>query len=291
MRQSTLHSFDGTAIVYQVHAAERADAPWLVICNGYGGTFCAWEQVLPQLADACHVLVWDYRGQHLSGVPTDKRNLRIEDSCRDAERLMEAEGVERFVVVGWSVGVQVALELWRRNRHRVDAVGLIHGAHDRILRRLGGRLSSRVINRPLGRVMQRLVPLGWPVARAPARKMARSAALMPIMRAAGMVTGEPPAFARAVQAWLEMDMPTYVRMARMADDHETESWLHSVDVPVLITAGGKDAITPPSIARRAAARIHDCEYVEFPDGTHYTVMEYPDEMAGHLRRLLERAAT
>ena len=45
MEQKALSSFDGTSIVYRVR---RAGPQWLVIANGYAGTFVAWRAVLPR---------------------------------------------------------------------------------------------------------------------------------------------------------------------------------------------------------------------------------------------------
>ncbi|MEZ4467984.1 MAG: alpha/beta hydrolase, partial [bacterium] len=121
-------SFDGTSIAWRV----VGDGPdWLVLAHGYGGTFNAWDPVLSRLQDRFRVLMWDYRGMHASACPAEPHRLRIEDHIRDLDGLLDHVGVDRFILGGWSVGVQVALEGWRRLRHRADirALILINGAH------------------------------------------------------------------------------------------------------------------------------------------------------------------
>ena len=79
------------------------------------------------------IIIWDFRGMYLSGVPENKDNITIEDDSKDLEALMEAEDIPRAVVCGWSVGVQVALEHFRRRPDQVEALILHNGAAERVL--------------------------------------------------------------------------------------------------------------------------------------------------------------
>lgn len=286
LREHVFESFDGTRLTYRVYGAD-AEAPWLVICNGYGGTFSAWAEVMPLLVPHLRVLIWDYRGQHKSETPRDRRLLRIADNVRDLDRLLAAEGIDRFVLAGWSVGVQVALEAYRRHPSRVLGIALLNGAHERVLRNvLAGRLGP--LGRPIAQIASRVMGRALPPARPALKRFARSRLAPSLAERLGMITGRPATFPEAFSALLDLDWQVYLGMAVLADDHRTEDWLPEVKAPVLITAGARDALTPPSIARRAAARLPDAEYVEFPRGTHYTLMEFPDQVAAHLLRFTRR---
>ena len=112
----------------------------------------------------------DYRDQHRSGEV--ERPATIEDHCRDLNHIVDAMGLDRFALAGWSLGVQVALESFRTHRDKVGCLVLIHGAHDLLLHRvLNGRLGpllkgavrvltlTELITRPLYlRPLQRFVP-------------------------------------------------------------------------------------------------------------------------------------
>jgi pimeloyl-ACP methyl ester carboxylesterase len=291
MREKTLTSFDGTRIVYQLHGTEGPDDEvarrrWIVIANGYGGTFCAWHDLLGWLGDRYRVLIWDYRGLHRSGTPADRARLRIEDHCLDLERLLEAEGIGRMVLGGWSVGVQVALEQYRRRPAGIDALLLVNGAHGRVLHRsLDGKLAALLLT-PSVRSLRAITPALAPLLLPPLRLGARSPLSLRLSSLLGVVHGQPPSFRESLEAVLTLDYGVYLQMALLADEHDTEDLLPSVAVPTLVTAGDRDLITRPRVARHVASRIPGAEYFEIPRGTHYAVMEFPRLLANRIESFI-----
>lgn len=275
MREGTLTSFDGTRIAWRTWGAGPR---WLVVCNGYGGSFGSWNAIAPHLGAHCRVLVWDYRGQHRSGIPGDVGALGIEHHVRDLDVLLEAHGIDRFTLCGWSVGVQVALAAYRAWPDRVDGLILLNGAHERILSHVGGGRARRFAAPGL-RIAQRLAPRAVPILRPVVRRIARSRGLLPLLDRIGAVRNRPADLPEAIEQFADLDFATFLRMVQLAEGHETESWLHEVAVPTLVIASARDALTPPSVMRRAYARIPEARYHEFADGTHYTVLEYPIEVA------------
>lgn len=272
MEQRQITSFDGTRIAYQVGGqGER----WLVVANGYGGSFWAWEDLFALLTPRYRVLIWDYRGLYHSGMPEDPQRLTIADNCRDLDRLMQAEGIQRAVVCGWSVGVQVALEQFRRNPSSVEALVLINGSHGRVLHRsFEGRVAPLLLV-PMLRT-QALTPARVSAAALlPLRLIARSPRAVDIVAGLRLVTGKPRSVHIAMQDVLRLDQSRYARMIIAADRHDTEDMLHTVTVPTLVTSGSRDIITPPRVGRHIAARIPGAEHFVIPRATHYAVMEMP----------------
>jgi pimeloyl-ACP methyl ester carboxylesterase len=288
MERKSLQSFDGTRIVYEVGGTGDR---WLVAANGYGGSFWAWRELFEHLEDRFRLLTWDYRGFHNSGSPADRSHLRIEDNCRDLDCLMQAEGIDSMALAGWSVGVQVALEQYRRRPQAVSALLLINGAHGRVLHRSGdGRLTGLVmpaIAGPWARAMRAVGPAVLPRLQA----LARSPLPIKFFYAVGLVSRESPAFREALHAVLGLDWATYLEMGKLADEHDTEDLLPRVQVPTLVTAGDRDIITRPAVARHIASRIPGAEYFEIPGGTHYTVLEFPRLMANRISSFLGKAET
>lgn len=279
-----LTSYDGTRIAYR----RFGDGPrTLVICNGYGGSFGSWNAIAPHLAPHVTAYVWDYRGQHRSDVPGPEA-LTIAHQVGDLQALLAEEGIDRFTLCGWSVGVQVALAAWRADPNPVDGLILLNGAHERILRHVvGGRLGR--LARPSMRVAERWLPRIAPGLRPVARRLIRSARLLPALDRIGAVRNQPADLPEAMEQFIDLDFGAFFRMVQLADQQATEEWLHEIDIPTLVIASAKDALTPPSVMRRAYARIPQAWYHEFPDGTHYTVLEHPEAVAElvvqHLARL------
>lgn len=282
-RLHSFESFDATRIAYRV-IGDDPSAPWLILAHGYGGTFNTWEPIAHRLADAYRILMWDYRGMHTSGTPTDPARLRIEDHVRDLEAIVLREGVEAAWIGGWSVGVQVALEAWRRLPIVKRGLFLVCGAFERILKeaRGGGRIAELQT-----RAMLKAVELAdrvRPVLKGPIKQAARTRLALPMAERLGICTGQPPELIPAIEAILDLNLRRYMQMIRLADDHQTSHFLDQIDVPTLVVAGGRDPLTPLPIAQRLVERLADAELFVEPAGTHYALVEFPGEIAAAFRR-------
>ena len=286
MERKSLSSFDGTKITYEVGG--NPDGRWLVVANGFGGSFWAWTDVFQILARHYRILTWDYRGYYESEWPADEANIQIQDNCRDLDCLMETEGIQTMVMAGWSVGVQVSLEQYRRRPSAIEALLLINGAHGKVLERsFGGKAAARILPffiRQLGTFAPLVTPLAFP----PLKLFAHSRLALPIISGLGLVEGNPASIPTALQSVLELDYSHYARLVEAAHRHDTEDMLHTVKVPTLVTSGGRDMITTPAVGRHVAAGIPGAEYHEFPRGTHYTVMEFPEDVAGLMHSFIQR---
>jgi pimeloyl-ACP methyl ester carboxylesterase/predicted glycosyltransferase len=82
----------------------------------------AWKGQVPYLARHMRVLVFDPRGNGLSDRPLDPAAYRHEEHVADALAVLDAAGVERAAVVGWSRGGPVALALAVEHAERVERV-------------------------------------------------------------------------------------------------------------------------------------------------------------------------
>ena len=288
MKQKSIDSFDGTRIVYQVWGAEGDSdhKRWLVVANGYGGSFWAWREVFAELSPTYRILIWDYRGFYNSDAPADRRNLRIEHNCQDLDRLLAAEAIDRAVLCGWSVGVQVVLEQYRRRPEVAEALILLNGSHGRVLHRsLDGRLAGLVLP-TTGRLAAR-IPAGLSrAALRPLRTLCRSRAVVDLLSGLRLVHGKPASIPEAIQAVLDQDQAIYTTMALHADEHDTEDLLPHIQVPTLVTSGERDIVTRPAVGRHVASRIPGAVYFEFPRATHYAVMEVPKLVANRIHSFI-----
>lgn len=103
--QYPVRSPDGTVL-----AAWRNDAAGipLLICNGLASSPAAW----PSLQDpdcGFDARTWWHRGIPPSEVP--QGGIEMADHVADALAVVDDAGWDRYLVVGWSLGVNIALEL------------------------------------------------------------------------------------------------------------------------------------------------------------------------------------
>jgi pimeloyl-ACP methyl ester carboxylesterase len=265
-------SFDGCPITYYTVGEV---GPWLVIANGHGGNLDIWTPIFERLAGRVRILIWDYRGHYRSGRPGTVPS--IDDHCADLDAVLDAEGLKYFALMGWSLGVQVALETYARDATRVGALFLMHGAHDRLIKRIyGGRLSP--VLGPVVRLAAAAEPYTQPLLSRTLKAAVKSPLGGPAFRALRFVKRTDEHFLGLAMGVLGLDLSQYLRVALRATEHRTEEWLSEIEVPVVITAGKGDVLTPPKEIKRAFERIPNATYHEL-DGGHFPTVEEPDLIA------------
>jgi len=87
-----------------------------------------------------------------------------------------------------------------------------------------------------------------------------------------------------VGTFRDLDFGTYFKMMVLTNEHTAVPYLPEVDVPTLITAGTKDKMTPLKTAHLIVDTIPNAELFIVPNGTHYTIVEYPEIINLRLER-------
>src|SRR5262249_41938065 len=129
---------DGSPIYYRVRGPQGA--PEIALCDGIGCMGYVWKYLEEALiAQKWRVLHWHYRGHGRTPMPLDPERVGVTDLADDLTSVLDASGVERAVLAGHSMGVQVVLETYRRHRDRVSAMILMCGSYGNPLRTFHGR--------------------------------------------------------------------------------------------------------------------------------------------------------
>jgi len=263
-------SFDGTDLAYHV----VGEGPSILLANGLGGSWKAWKHQIGYLSDRYRFVSWDYRGLYRSGPPVDRNALRIEDQVRDALAILDVEGIERTAVFGWSMGVQLSLELFRAAPERLAAMVLINGVAGRPYESV---LGLPALQRVLPRVLRgaRTVPN---LVQGVTRRMVRWPETVTWAKRLGLAshTLDEDLWAELAGSFEDLDMDLYVHMLELLGEHDAWDVLEDVDIPTLIVAGDSDAMTPRKAAEAMVRRIDGAELMVVPGGTHYVAVEYPE---------------
>jgi 2-succinyl-6-hydroxy-2,4-cyclohexadiene-1-carboxylate synthase len=88
----------------------RGQGPTVLLLHGFTGTLEAWEPVLPAF-DGFRTVRLDFLGHGVSDAPDDPRRYAMAETVADLTALLDALGIERAAVVGYSMGGRVALRL------------------------------------------------------------------------------------------------------------------------------------------------------------------------------------
>ncbi|MBA3539699.1 MAG: alpha/beta hydrolase [Deltaproteobacteria bacterium] len=281
IQQRQLVTRDGTQIGYQV----RGDGPCVVLANGLGGTYVAFRHLYEALTDY-KVICWDYRGLYTSGRSRDPRANTVAHQVEDLMQILDHEGVHDVVMVGWSMGVQVAFEAIRHHRARVRGMFAINGTYGRAFRTVMG---SRLIGQTIP-TMLRLVRAQASLVGRATRYVAGSDALINAMKRFGLVsqTIDVEIFRAVAAGFQTVDWVIYSDLLTRLDEHDAEAVLATIDIPVSIVTGDKDLMTPPSTAEIMHRTIAGSRMVVIEGGTHYTPVEFPVILVDELGRLLDR---
>ncbi|HVK78265.1 MAG TPA: alpha/beta hydrolase [Kofleriaceae bacterium] len=283
--QRELTVADGTRIGYQVRPGATADAPAVVLANGLGGTFEAFRHVYAALP-GYRVVCWDYRGLYASDPPADPRANTVAHQVADLVAILDHEGIDRAVHVGWSMGVQVNFEYLRRHAARVAGLMVINGTAGRPFRTV---LSSQFVERVIPHLLRLVRAQADLVGRA-AGVVAGSDALIAAMKRFGLVseTLDLDAFRDVAAGFRTLDWRIYSDLLERLNEHDASDVLATIVAPTAIVTGDRDLMTPPSTAEQLHRAIAGSRLCVIRGGTHYTPVEYPAIVRDELHRLLAR---
>src|SRR5262249_44406995 len=97
----------------------------VLLLNGLGGSREIWEELVEYGQDRYRFIAFDYRGLRPRTAVAGDSSVMLH--ARDALAILDAEGITRCAVVGWSMGVAVALEFFGQAPGRVASLVLLCG--------------------------------------------------------------------------------------------------------------------------------------------------------------------
>ena len=107
-----------------IHYETHGEGPAVLLSHGFGLTARMWAGQVEALAPANRLILWDLRGHGRSDSPEDPGLYDPEACIADMAALLDAEGVERAVVGGLSLGGYLSLAFHLRHPERVRALML-----------------------------------------------------------------------------------------------------------------------------------------------------------------------
>lgn len=108
----------------RIHVSQRGSGEMaLVFLHYYGGSSRTWDRVASELSDQYRIVAPDHRGWGRSDAPAD--GYRIADLADDAEGVVAALGLQRYVLIGHSMGGKVAQLIASRRPAGLEGLVLI----------------------------------------------------------------------------------------------------------------------------------------------------------------------
>jgi pimeloyl-ACP methyl ester carboxylesterase len=257
----------------------------VLLCDGIGCDGYVWRYLRDDLADRFG-LHPHYRGHGRTAAPRDPARVTIEDLADDVACVLDDALVDRAVLIGHSMGVQVALETYRRHADRVAGLVLVCGAPSHPLRTFKGSAMLEEMLPTIQKWIQRVPGIVNLATRKllPTRLAYEVASRLEIRRE----LVEPADFMPYLEGMARIDSRLFVAMLSAAGQHSAEDLLPAIEVPVLVVAGGRDGFTPPDRSRTMAETIPDAELLEIPNASHTAPIERPKLVVETIRDFIAR---
>jgi len=272
---------DGTPIHW---STVGQGAPALVCCDGIGCDGFAWKYLVRDFAQSHRIVRWHYRGHGRSGIPKDRARVGFDDISADLQAVIQATGTKEAVLLGHSMGVQVALEYHRRHPENVVALALICGSH-------GLPLDTFHDSKALKIILPALIDAAehYPQAMSLIWRVLAGGELAYQVATHLEVNGRlirRDDFAPYFTHLSAMDPRLFLGMLKHASEHTAYDHLPNIRVPTLIVAGTDDTFTPYWLSEEMHDRIPGAEMLTVPGGTHVAPIEQPELITLRLEKFL-----
>jgi pimeloyl-ACP methyl ester carboxylesterase len=227
---------DGSALFYESWGPRGAATP-VVLVDGIGCDGFVWRYLRRDLDDRFN-LHPHYRGHGRTAAPRDPTRVAITDLADDIACVLDDALVDRAVLIGHSMGVQVALETYRRHRERVAALVLVCGASSHPLKTFRGSAALEELLPKLEKWIHRVPGVINRLSRTflPTRLAFEIASRLEIRRE----LVEPADFMPYLEGFARIDVRLFVAMLAAAGKHSADDLLPDIAAPTLVVAGTRD---------------------------------------------------
>jgi 3-oxoadipate enol-lactonase len=245
----------GRAVVWEAPGPPGAPALFLV----HGVTLTAalnWGGIVESLGRHYRVVLVDLRGH---GEGLRRGAFRLEDCADDLAAVAQHLGIEKVVVVGYSLGGLIAQLTWRRHPDLVAGLVLCS--------------TSRNVS---GALWERSASLMMPGLVAAAMWMPAMAVMRADLIGTALLDTECDIMQRR-RALSEMRRTSFVdalSAIQAAADFSSHAWIGSVDVPTAIVVTRHDRVVPPRRQWKLAHALPHATVVEL-DGGHDVFLHSP----------------
>jgi pimeloyl-ACP methyl ester carboxylesterase len=240
----------------------REDAPPLVLLHGLTGHAHTWDHMAPDLAERYHVIAPDQRGHGDSGFG---ETYSTQDFVDDLDALADAWGIERFALMGLSMGGHNAMAYAAAHPERVTQLVVID---------IPAKMDRS--KAPNWNVISRLAETGHKRYRSFDDAFADARAGNPTapddnLRYRTMLNLRP---CEDGTMSLKYDPKAPARWA----PEDLTGKLAAISAPVLLVRGALTTVLPRAVAERMVSMFADAELVEVADSGHSVPTDRPQAL-------------
>lgn len=292
-----MYSFDNYPIPVGIFKADDGvEIPWfeygnkfasetIFLLNGFTCNQFNIAKLVAGLATKYRVVTFDYRGQGLA-YQLRHKEVSIDAVLRDIDALYRHIGKIPVILMGYSMGCQLAVEWNFRDNHNFKAIVLLFGIY--------GRIFDSFLNLPI------FTPLFHAAHRVFPRLKGAYGALWKFLHTLpynlrvtfgrGVLINPKLVTEEELRPFLDqlayLDLEHLINMAYAIHHHSNEKEFHKILAPCLIISGEKDLFAIPAHSERVHANVKDSSYAMIAGGTHNAVLENSQEIIDRVQLFL-----
>ncbi len=243
--------------------AVRSTSTTLVFVHGVGSTAAIWDRQLEAFGNGVACVAIELRGNGAYKPDPDPSRITRAGFAQDVTTVLDALHIERFTLVGCSLGGVVALELYGRAGQRFDAIVTL-GSFARYPD--GERVAEGII------------------------AAVRDAGSMPAFaqRRAAQLGLPPQRINETIEQMACKSMPSYIASTKATWTGDYAGMLSSIVVPALVSYGERDPVVPLALSEELAAGIPSAQMAAVEGAGHVANADNPAAFNALLRGFLER---
>jgi pimeloyl-ACP methyl ester carboxylesterase len=264
----------GLRFYYRDWASSRRDAPTLLLLHGYTGHARSWDHFAAAMTDRYRVLALDQRGHgQTDWAPPDRYDTS--EMITDVEAFVAALGLERFTLLGLSMGGLVSIGYAGKRPRQLAKLVIVDIAPEIDVAGLE-RIRAGVVRSDVFDSVDEAFARAREDNPIPPPEHQRYRVAYSLMRREdGKYTYR---YDRALRD------PNNPRQGIPAE----EGWkmAANIDVPTLLVRGEVSDILSRATAAKMCKTIPDCRLVEIPGSSHPVPLDKPDEFLEAARTFL-----
>ncbi len=268
---STFKSFDGLPVYYEV----RGEGEPIIMVYGIACLMNHWFYQLKYFSKTHKTIVYDLRGHHKTGVPSDPSTLNVQALAQDLACLMDHLKIKKAHFMGHSFGAPIMLELYRSRPELFKSFIIINGFAKNPLK---GFVGFNALEAFYKHILNTYKDWGefWSF-------LWKASVTNPLAVYLSSLAGgfnlsltslkDIQIYARGV-ASLEVDV--FANLFDQLLKYDGEDVLEMIDVPAMVISGQKDGITPQKHQRFMHEKIKGSQFLSVPYGSHCTQLDLPE---------------
>ena len=282
----SLRTIDGTTLGYRLLREAATPRRLIVLIHGVASNMTRWSEFVEHttLKQSWDIMRLDLRGH---GESFTRGKLGMEYWCKDLRDILDAEGYDQAVIIGHSLGAQVAMQFTARYPARVRGLALIDPVFHQALR---GSLRIMSLLRPaiesLVCLIRLLNMLGLRRRHIPGRDLRR---LDEKTRESLLAAGKKQDMIELYSSpWEDLKFfPVAGFLQELLEITRPLPPLAQIKIPVLALLSSGVTYTSPDVTHRMLAECPQIQ-TETIDAHHWPLTESPEQVRSAIEQWCQR---